>query len=386
MDRSRSSAGVPADEFSAVELLDLHGPHGLAELIVETATELAGCEAGLYVIELAGAALGRVRASADFPERIAIRQAVGPELPLRQAAQVVGQLEPQGWCAQPLWLRGRATALLLTRSPPASDLSDFAREAAAAIDMADRYTDVFEKARRPLATSAAAEMQVALLPPRLTRVPGGELAGTVLPAYDMGGDWFDYADGGSEVWLAVGDARGKGPQAAALSGLAVGGLRAVRRQGGSLLDVAKAVDDAVGGLADPTAFVTAILATWDPVARRMRWLNCGHAPPLIVSRDGSERECDDRPRPPLGLGWLAETASLNEVELFSGDRVLLYTDGVDERRTREGRLGRDGLRRALATAESPSAGSLVTSLLETVRGASTEDLEDDATVLVLKVH
>ena len=78
----------------------------------------------------------------------------------------------------------------------------------------------------------AAEMQLELLPPRWRRVTGGRLAASVLPAYDVGGDWFDHAENPDGVWLALGDAMGKGIRAAAMSAVSIGALRSARREGG----------------------------------------------------------------------------------------------------------------------------------------------------------
>ena len=81
-----------------------------------------------------------------------------------------------------------------------------------------------------------------LLPPRITGVRGAELAGTVLPAYDVGGDWFDHSADRGGAWLAVADAAGKGPRARPLSALSLAALRAAREAGGSLADAAGLMD------------------------------------------------------------------------------------------------------------------------------------------------
>jgi len=54
------------------------------------------------------------------------------------------------------------------------------------------YTDSIEAARRRKPTSPAAEIQQNLFPPRIARIAGGQLAGVLLPSYDVGGDWFDF--------------------------------------------------------------------------------------------------------------------------------------------------------------------------------------------------
>jgi serine phosphatase RsbU (regulator of sigma subunit) len=63
-------------------------------------------------------------------------------------------------------------------------------------------------------TTPAAEIQQNLLPPRLVRISGASVAGNVLPGYDIGGDWFDYAENPDGTWIGIADAEGTGPRAA----------------------------------------------------------------------------------------------------------------------------------------------------------------------------
>src|SRR4029079_15120193 len=87
----------------------------------------------------------------------------------------------------------------------------------------------------------AAEIQQDLLPPRLAVFDGDEIAGGVLPGYDVAGDFFDYAANADGLWLCVADAMGKGNDAAAVASLAVGALRAARRGGANLEQAAALV-------------------------------------------------------------------------------------------------------------------------------------------------
>jgi hypothetical protein len=75
----------------------------------------------------------------------------------------------------PLWLRGRATGVIRTLGRPRRPLSEIARQAAAAIALASRYTDTFARGQRRKQPRAAAEIQQSLLPPRIWRITGGEV-------------------------------------------------------------------------------------------------------------------------------------------------------------------------------------------------------------------
>jgi Stage II sporulation protein E (SpoIIE) len=152
--------------------------------------------------------------------------------------------------------------LLLAVGVRESSLDVLARQAAAAINLAESYTDVFAFSRRRKAISAAAEIQQNLLPPRVVQMSGAALARTVLPSYDVGGDWFDYAENSDGAWIALADATGKGAAAASLSALALGAFRASRRSGANLEQAVTAMHEAVSSVNEGGAVVTAIIGRW----------------------------------------------------------------------------------------------------------------------------
>ncbi len=374
-------------EPNAVRLLEQIPPHRLPEALVERGRELAGCDAALYVVDIGGSVLRQVAGSVRWPPELALAQGLGPELPrgrMGDAQSSISRLVP-GAVAVPLWLHGRAVAVLMTETQPADDLEPFARQAAAALELADRYTDVFHRARRRAGTTAAAEIQENLLPPRLATFDGAELAAAVVPAYDVGGDWYDYAQNPEAAWIAVGDAAGKGSPAAGASTVALGGLRAARRAGLGLADTARAVDEAVRELDPSDTFVTAVLASWDPDAMTVRWLRFGHPQPILVTARGQVHVLDDRPANlPLGLLLGGEALEESSVRLAPGDRLVLVSDGVADRRTPgRGFFGPDGIQAALSSVPGASAAVTATALVTAVIDALPEPPQDDATVLVL---
>ena len=196
---------------------------GVAERLVAEAQTTAGAPAALYVGDLDGRSLRRVTGDRGLPERLESAQLIGPEIPAG-AGRGRWRRRCRGATALPLALRGRALSVLVFSAPPAGDLEALVARGAAALELAERYTDVLASARRHRACSAAAELQQDLMPPRIARLEGAEVAGSILPAYDVGGDWIDHcamADGG---WLGVADAVGKGPQASAIGAIAPGRL------------------------------------------------------------------------------------------------------------------------------------------------------------------
>lgn len=371
----------------AVAVLGEHVAHRLPVGIVAAARELAGCPAALYVVDLDGSCL--ICAHGDderFPERIMAPLGVGPELGLDVIDELRAILDSKlpGARAEPLLLRDRALGVLVCTATPRQPLQELARQAVLALELTGGYTDVLHAARRHRMPTPAGEIQQNLLPPRISRLDGAALTGGVLPGYDVGGDFFDYAENADGLWLAVADAMGKGNQAAALASLAVGALRAARRGGATLEQVAAAMHDVVACAGDRTAFVTAVLAVWQPGTRVLRWVNCGHPLPLVLGDDGGHRELAAGGTYPLGLYREERAFTPAEVRLGEDERLLLYSDGVTERRDDDGRqVGLAGLVAAAHGAGDGSASRTVRLIQDAVVGASAAPLRDDATLMLL---
>ncbi len=253
--------------------------HALPHRVVERARALAGGGlAGIYLADIEGAALLRLAGDAELPSRLGVDGAVGPELDAPAVRQLRSQLAgrwPDG-TIEPLVVLGRALGVIVTTRDSGSELAGLARHAALVFELATGFTDVFEQGRRQAQPSPAAEMQLELLPPRIAHVAGGQLAASVLPAYDVGGDWFDHAENPDGVWVALGDAMGKGIRAAAMSAVSIGALRSTRRGGGDTRACAREMHCAVHDLAN--GFVTAVVGFWNPSTSEFTWTNCGHLP------------------------------------------------------------------------------------------------------------
>ena len=373
-------------EPDAVDLLGAAAPHLVPELVVEIASMTAGCPVAAYVLDVEGLFALRLAGDAGrFPARIRAPVGVGPEvipeaLP-RLRGLVADRVGPGTlW---PLSVRDRVMGFLLARDRPAVDLAVFAAQAALALELASGYTDALHAVRRRKDTKPAAEIQQNLLPPRLARVEGADVAGGVLPGYDVGGDFFDYAGNADGLWLVVADATGKGDSAAALSSLAVGALRAARRAGIGLQEAARLTDEAIIRL-DMGRYLTAVLAAWDVARRQLRWINCGHPTPLILRKDGRIEELDGERTYPLGVRFNERVFPVLSALVEPGDRVLLYSDGVTERRTTDGgRIGETGLRAILSELGPRSAAMTVRGLQDAVIAVSSAPLHDDATLLVM---
>src|ERR1700722_8740060 len=343
----------------AAELLGASLPHLVPGRIVEVASAQAGCPVAAYVLDVEGSfALRLAGDAARFPERIRAPVGVGPEI-IPEALPRLRDLaiDSVGPCTLwPMVVRDRVMGFLLARDRSRVDLEAFGGQAGLALELASGYTDAVHAVRRRKDTQPAAEIQQNLLPPRLARVSGADVAGGVLPGYDVGGDFFDYAGNADGLWLVVADATGKGDSAAAVSSLAVGALRAARRAGAGLQEAARLADETIIGL-DMGRYLTAVLGAWEGVGHRLRWVNCGHPTPLILRADGRVEELDGERTYPLGVRFTERVFPIVSAVVEPGDRVLLYSDGLTERRTGDGgRIGENGLRAILSELGARAAG------------------------------
>jgi hypothetical protein len=356
----------------------------LPERLVVLAGERVGAPVALYVADIGGLELVRAAGDEHLPGRLAGEGAVGPELdePALAAVRARVVAEHPDAVVEGLWLVDRAVGVLVARGGDAGALRSFALAAAPMFEHVAGYTDVVERARRTRPTSPAAEVQLGLLSPRIARVEGGLIVGSILPAYAVGGDWFDHADNPEGTWLAVADAMGKGPGAAALAALAVGALRAARRRGADLVACFEEVHGAIFAL-DPDSFVTLFAGVWDADDGVLRWVNAGHLAPLLLRGD-EVTELEGEATFPLGVLEPERTFAVNRIALRAGDRLLLHSDGIVERPMPDGsRFGTERLAERLRETAGLGPVAAVAAIERAVFGASPEPVRDDATQLLL---
>lgn len=286
----------------------------------------------------------------------------------------------------------RLGVLTLTVDALGEEAREFVEElgmlAALLVMAATPYTDRYHLQRRRRELDLAAEMQWSLLPPLAFHHDGTTVAGLLEPAYEVGGDCFDYALNHGVLSLAVFDAMGHGLPSSVISSLAVGAYRHARRTGVPLVELFPTMDRAVAALMGDT-FVTALAAELDLGSGLLRWTSAGHPAPVVVRNGSALSDVPQVPGLPLGLGLDAHSAgeAVAELSLEPGDRVLLYTDGVVEARSPDGE--EFGVERLadLFVRESAS-GLLASEVLRRMVKAGLDfqggRLRDDATLLLLE--
>ncbi len=193
-------------------------------------------------------------------------------------------------------------------------------------------------------------LQRAVLPDSLPDVKGllldAEYRAGVAGTY-AGGDWYDVFElGDDSVFFSVGDVMGKGAPAAALMGQVRSAIRAYAVSGLSPTEVLSSLDRLFDTLIEDRV-VTAVVGTITPSTGRVVLSNAGHPPPLVVRADGSATFCPMQRTLLIAAGLSGSLRPRDEVVLHRGDSLIMYSDGLIERR---GELITHGMERLANTA------------------------------------
>jgi serine phosphatase RsbU (regulator of sigma subunit) len=373
--------------LSITEVLNKVPPFQVGDQIVAEAQRLEGVtSAAVYLVDLEGTTLQRMAGPGTFPERIAAPVAVGPEIPREGVAALraaIDELLP-GAVVAPMYLRGRAIGVLMAIGATDDALRDLAAEGAAAVSLAATYTDHIDAVRRLRPTTPAAEIQQHLLPPRILRIGGALIAGNILPGYDIGGDWFDYAENPDCVWIGIADTEGRGAAAAGLGTVTLGAFRSARQHSTDPADAVAEMQAVLRDVARDHVTATATIASWNGPASTLRWLTCGEHAPILITAEGELEVLGDGVLPALGAAGMPDRPEVQSRRIHAGDRLILLSDGVLNRPTLDGgTVGLDGVREVVLKAPPDSAAGTLRAIEDAVRESVEDPLADDATVVVL---
>jgi serine phosphatase RsbU (regulator of sigma subunit) len=322
-----------------------------------------------------------------------------PEVPAEQLERVMApgeQLElarTLGFASVivvPIMARGRMFgALALVRDdawPPFGE-----DDVSFAITIATRAAITLDNVRLHGERESMSEaLQRSLLPPEFPDVPGVEFGARYLPVAEagahIGGDFYDVFEIDEDHWLGViGDVVGKGPQAAAMMGLARYTVRTAALAEGRPSHILATLNQAFLRQTKEHRFCTAccVRIRRSGYGARMTVSAGGHPLPVVLHQDGT---LDEVGSPGTILGVFEDPVlSDHAVDLKVGDALVLYTDGVtDERRNGE-EFGEARLHEVLRTSGAAPAQEIADAVLGSVVGFRTGAPRDDIAILVMKV-
>jgi PAS domain S-box-containing protein len=250
---------------------------------------------------------------------------------------------------------------------------ELARHAALVMDNATLYRREHE---------AALALQRALLPAEVAAPAGVDVAVRYLPAapgLEVGGDWYDLVTKDRSLAVVVGDVAGRGVQAAAVMGRLRAALRAYVLDGHPPAAAVARLDAVMEDL-EQSSMATLVHLALDVSSGRIDYVSAGHPPPLVRDPEGEVSTLEGGGRPPIGIGWQG-SAEPGSFTLERGSTLLLYTDGLVERRAAGVGPGLAELRDALASAPD-DAEQCADAIVERV---APPELADDAALVVLRL-
>lgn len=235
----------------------------------------------------------------------------------------------------------------------------------------------------------ARQIQLSLLPVTPPEVPGVTLAGFCLPADHMGGDYYYFGkrDDGI-IDLVVADVSGHNIGAALMTVAARSVLRAQLATGSSAGRILTAMNEILHEDLDRAElFITVFCASFDTASRTLTYANAGHSPPLLFSHNAPACQQLDADGLLMGVHRSVHFEE-KQVQLQSGDLLLIYTDGVTEADNGKGELfGIERLCKILHSRQRESPQAIIDAVILNVATFSgTIPMEDDVTMVVMKIE
>lgn len=262
-------------------------------------------------------------------------------------------------------------------------LDEVSRAVEAQRRLAVERTEAERHAARDL--EIAKEVQLKLFPQSLPMLKTLEYAGVCLQAREVGGDYYDFLEMGREhLGLVLSDISGKGIAAALL----MANLQAnLRTQFATALDDPERFLHSVNQLfcentAD-NAYASMFFGAYDDCSQSLRYANCGHLSGLLLRRHGDLERLDSTC---MVLGLFPDwKCSMSDCPLYSGDTLVLYTDGVTESfNHREEEFGEERLLEAMRRYQALPARDLAAAIVNEVQSFSSNKQYDDITLIVAK--
>jgi serine phosphatase RsbU (regulator of sigma subunit) len=388
---------TPLDFGAAFRAAQTGDPASIPDVVEAVASTFGGTDVVLYLADFGQVTLEPLpdrRAHADLPESEPVATSVAGRAFVAQQVTTVERAGGMRVWAPVVEGSDRTGVLALTVAEATDDVVRACEElglfAGYLIATQSRFTDMYNLHRRRRSLSLAAGMQWDLLPPLVLKTRRMTVAGVLEPAYDVGGDCFDYALNHTVFDMAIFDAMGHGLQAAIVASLAVGSYRHDRRENQTLERMHTTLDAALEQQFRGSVFVTGLLVRVELDSGMITWTNAGHPPPILIRGGAVIGELRCPPTVPWGLAGITDTAGdppMASERLEPGDRVLFYTDGMTEAHLPGQEQFGVGRLMELVTRHSSDeqeAEEVARLLVRSVLDHQSDQLPDDATVVLFQ--
>jgi sigma-B regulation protein RsbU (phosphoserine phosphatase) len=311
----------------------------------------------------------------------------------RDRRYIKGRDQTLSEIAVPVFLSGQVIGALNLESDQVGTYSEvdvemlqfFANAAAISIERAVLHRQLLQKKVLETQLEIAREVQASLLPKAPPQIPGYDIAGLNLPAYEIGGDYYDYIPfPNGHLGVPIADVSGKGIPAALIMATFRAALRTQVRNDFELPHIMQSINRLLVDWIGVSGFVTAVYGILDPAAGTYIYANCGHNLPVLMRADGGIEMLD---RGGAALGVLAEAEYETAiVSLAPGDTLVLFTDGVVEAANADGEeFGPERLIEVLKRTSGSNAQKMVRAVVKETRAhARRHGYQDDFTIVVLR--
>jgi len=236
----------------------------------------------------------------------------------------------------------------------------------------------------------AREVQQRLFPQTCPRIPGLSYYGTCRPAREVGGDYYDFLELPERgLGLAIGDVSGKGVPAALLMASLQAALRGqTLAASASIHCIVENLNRLIYAATPANRYATFFYGQYEPVSRRLVYVNAGHNAPILLRPNQGATECIrlEAGGPPVGLLPQA-TYQSGELDLYPGDLLIIFTDGVSESmNSAEEEWGEDRLIQSLNQVGHCCPAALVEAVFKAADAfAAGAPQHDDMTLVVFRV-
>ena len=264
------------------------------------------------------------------------------------------------------------------------DLTEKNRQLQEAFDeLKAAQAQLIEKERMERELKVAADIQMSILPDVLPVHASYDFGGRILPARQVGGDFYDVFElANNKLGVLIGDVADKGVPSAIFMARAHALIIAEADRAMSPGEVLLMANTHITRFEKSRQFVTALYGVLDTVTGEFSYARAGHEPPLLLDSNGEVHRLPHKPGMALGL-WEDILLDENSLHLPKGSLLFMFTDGMTDCRNPQGEsFGLDRLKQTLSGLETNSAQSSCDQLLETLMKYQDGSKQDDDVTLV----